>query len=149
MSNKIVVIGDPHFKTSNIKDCNDFINKIENTCISENPYLIVILGDVLHEHERLHTIPLNKSYEFIRKMSSISPTYILVGNHDLINNQQFLSTNHWMNALKDWPNVTIVDKPIIHNIHSDIFITFALMYQMVDLSKPLTPIPHMIGKIVF
>ena len=44
-------------------------------------------------------------------MSEISTTYILVGNHDLINNQQFLSTNHWMNALKDWPNIFIVDKP--------------------------------------
>ena len=52
---KIVIIGDPHFKTSNIKDCDDFISKIVQTCKSENPNLIVILGDVLHEHERLHT----------------------------------------------------------------------------------------------
>ena len=120
---KIVIIGDPHFKTSNIKDCNDFINKIEQTTIEENPNLIIILGDVLHEHERLHTIPLNKSYEFIKRMSEISLTYILVGNHDLINNQQFLSTNHWMNALKDWPNVMIVDKPITHDMSENQFIT--------------------------
>ena len=124
MSYKIVVIGDPHFKTSNIKDCDDFIEKIQHTCISENPNLIVILGDVLHEHERLHTIPLNKSYQFIRTMSEISPTYILVGNHDLINNQQFLSSNHWMNALKDWPNVTIVDQPTTHYINSKTYMMF-------------------------
>ena len=121
---KIVIIGDPHFKTSNIKDCDDFISKIVQTCKSENPNLIVILGDVLHEHERLHTIPLNKSYEFIRKMSEISTTYMLVGNHDLINNQQFLSTNHWMNALKDWPNIFIVDKPTTHSINQKLYLMF-------------------------
>ena len=124
MSYKIVIIGDPHFKTSNIKDCDDFIKKIVDTCNSEQPNLIVILGDVLHEHERLHTIPLNKSYEFIKKMSDITLTYILVGNHDLINNQQFLSTNHWMNALKDWPNIHIVDKPTFYHLNPNTFLTF-------------------------
>ena len=37
---------------------------------------------------------------------------LLVGNHDYINNQQFLTNNHWMNAMKDWNNVTIIDKVI-------------------------------------
>ena len=45
-------------------------------------------------------------------MSKITLTYVLVGNHDLINNQQFLTQNHWMNAMKDWPNVKIADDVI-------------------------------------
>ena len=84
---KVIAIGDPHFKTSNILDVEKFINRIQELASNEEPDIIVILGDLLHEHERLHTTPLNKAYEFVRKMSNISKTYVLVGNHDLINNQ--------------------------------------------------------------
>ena len=88
---KLIVIGDPHFKTSNVPDTDEFIEKIYNLAQDTQPDRIIILGDLLHEHERLHTIPLNKAYEFVKKMAMISKTYILVGNHDMINNQQFLN----------------------------------------------------------
>jgi DNA repair exonuclease SbcCD nuclease subunit len=32
------------------------------------------------------------------------------------NNQQFLTTNHWMNGMKEWKNVTVVDKVIIDSL---------------------------------
>jgi len=118
MITKFLVIGDPHFKTSNLPDTDDFINKTIDLAAKESPDFIIILGDVLHEHERLHTIPLNKAYEFIKAMSEAAPTYVMVGNHDLINNQQFLTENHWMNGMKEWDNVTIVDVPIVLN-HND------------------------------
>ena len=111
MNSKFIIIGDPHFKTSNVPDTDDFIKKIKTLASSQKPDFIIILGDVLHEHERLHTIPLNKAYEFISTMSDIASTYILVGNHDMINNQQFLTHNHWMNGMKEWPNVQIIDTP--------------------------------------
>lgn len=112
VSNTFLIIGDPHFKTSNVPDTDEFIAKTIKLAQTESPNAIIILGDVLHEHERLHTIPLNKAYEFVRSMAIIAKTFILVGNHDMINNQQFLNTNHWMNAMKQWNNVTIVDTPI-------------------------------------
>lgn len=118
MITKFLVIGDPHFKTSNLPDTDDFINKTIDLATKESPDYIIILGDVLHEHERLHTIPLNKAYEFIKAMTEAAPTYVMVGNHDLINNQQFLTENHWMNGMKEWDNVTIVDVPIVLN-HND------------------------------
>jgi len=121
---KILAIGDPHFKTSNIPDTNEFIKKIKNLAIVEKPNIIVILGDILHEHERLNTLPLNKSYEFIQEMSSITTTYILVGNHDLINNQQYLTENHWMNGLKEWKNVFIADKVIEYELENGEFFLF-------------------------
>ena len=73
---KLLVIGDPHFKTSNVPDTDEFINKIVQLAQTTAPDRIIILGDLLHEHERLHTIPLNKAYEFVRAMSAITETYI-------------------------------------------------------------------------
>ena len=105
-----IVIGDPHIKIENLKEFDQFMSKLINLIIEKNPTFIVILGDVLHNHERIHTITLNKAYDFIDRLRKIKKTFVLVGNHDMISCSQFLSENHWMNALKEWDNVTIVDK---------------------------------------
>jgi hypothetical protein len=80
---KVIAVGDPHFKIDNIEEVNMFIERIEKLVLREQPNLIVILGDLLHTHERLHVTPLNKAYEFVDKMRKISKTIILVGNHDM------------------------------------------------------------------
>ena len=100
MTVKVLFIGDPHFKIDNIPEVEVFINKVTELTENKKPDFIVIAGDLLHTHERLHTIALNKAYDFIDKMRTISPTYVLVGNHDMCNNSQFLTENHWMNGLK-------------------------------------------------
>ena len=107
---KVLAIGDPHFMITNIKNVEIFMEKLFTLIENQKPELIVMLGDLLHEHERLHITPLNKAYDFIRKLSQHTLTYCLVGNHDLLNNRQYLSENHWMNAMKEWDNVKIVDK---------------------------------------
>lgn len=117
---KILAIGDPHFKTDNIPEVNLFMKRLFSLIEDKHPDIIIVLGDLLHTHERLHTSALNKAYEFIDRLRQYAPTYVLVGNHDMINNQQFLNTNHWMNGMKEWNNVTIVDKVenISHNRHT-------------------------------
>jgi DNA repair exonuclease SbcCD nuclease subunit len=107
----ILFIGDPHVKADNIPESdlliNDIISKIKNI----KPDLCIIGGDLMHYHEKLYTIPLNKAYEFVKRCSYEVPTYVLVGNHDMINNQQFLTENHWMNGMKTWKeDVHIIDK---------------------------------------
>lgn len=109
---KAIVIGDPHFQTDNISEVTMFMDKIEELAKKESPDFIVILGDLLHTHERIHTIPLNKAYEFIERMRNIAKTFVLVGNHDMINNSVYLNNNHWMNGLKHWKDVEIVDKVV-------------------------------------
>lgn len=107
---KAVIIGDPHFRIDNIQEVDMFIERISALVSEEEPDFVVCLGDLLHTHERLHTIALNKAYEFVQKLSSICKIFILVGNHDYIQNQQFLTKNHWMNGMKTWENVCIVDE---------------------------------------
>ena len=110
---RILTIGDPHFMISNLDDVEIFIKRFINLVEEKNPDIIVILGDILHEHERLHISPLNKAISFIKTLSTYCPTYCLVGNHDMLNNKQFLTDNHWMNALKTHSsNIIIVDKVV-------------------------------------
>lgn len=106
---KIVCIGDPHFQTNNLPEVNIFVKRLLQLLTENPPDIIIVLGDLLHEHERLHTTPLNVAYDFIKNLRNISPTYVLVGNHDMTSNIQYLTTNHWMNAMKQWENTTIVD----------------------------------------
>lgn len=123
MTIKIIFIGDPHFQVTNIQEVENFIEKITELASDIKPDIICIGGDILHTHERLHTMPLNKAYEFIDKMRKISKTYVLVGNHDMTCNQNFLNNNHWMNGMKEWENTVIVDK-VITEILDEMLFTF-------------------------
>lgn len=125
---KILCIGDPHIKIENIAEFNEFESKLYNLIDTENPDFIVCLGDILHTHERLHTNPLNKAYSFIDGLRKRSKTYLIVGNHDYIHNQEYLSTNHWMNSLKEWKNITVVDKVIDYSIDGNYFVFVPYVY---------------------
>jgi DNA repair exonuclease SbcCD nuclease subunit len=124
----VIAIGDTHFKVSNISEVDLFISQITKLIEEKQPDFIVLLGDTLDTHERIHTIPLNKAYEFIDKIRKISKVFILVGNHDMINGTQYLTTNHWLNGLKEWNNVVIVDKPFEILIKDSKFIFCPFVY---------------------
>jgi DNA repair exonuclease SbcCD nuclease subunit len=106
----ILIVGDPHFKSDNTSNVNILIEEVVER--SKTVDFVVILGDLLHFHERLFTQHLNKAYEFIQKIANEKKVYVIVGNHDYINNSQFLSDNHWMNAMKLWNNVYIIDSVV-------------------------------------
>lgn len=117
-----IVIGDPHFMVSNIPEVEMFINRLEKLVIDKKPDFIVSLGDLLHTHEKLNTIALNKANIFINKLRKIAPVYSIVGNHDMINANQFLSDKHWMNVMKEWENVKVVDEVVVENINGKKFV---------------------------
>lgn len=118
----VLFIGDPHFQVTNMSEANLFTERVIALAKEKEPTFIVIAGDVLHTHERLHTLALNKACEFIDEMRLIAETFVLVGNHDMINNQQFLTDNHWMNGLKEWENLTIVDRVVQKTVGDDKFL---------------------------
>jgi DNA repair exonuclease SbcCD nuclease subunit len=122
MTITVLCIGDPHIQVSNIIETDLLIKELITLATEKQPDLIIILGDVLHTHERLHTIALNKAYEMIDKLRIIAKTYVLVGNHDMINNQVFLNENHWLSGMKEWSNTVIVDKVICETIKTEKFV---------------------------
>ena len=106
---KLLFIGDPHIKSDNAEDVDILLEELKRITSSNKFDAIIIGGDIMHYHERLFTPALNKSLQFIDTLRNIAFTYVLVGNHDAINNSIFLTDQHWMNALKSWDNVKIVD----------------------------------------
>lgn len=79
---KVITIGDPHFKTNNVDEITNFCEKLLEYVKSNIPDIIIVLGDILDEHERIHTTSLNMATDFLYKLSKISLTYVIVGNHD-------------------------------------------------------------------
>jgi len=109
---KFLFIGDVHVKTDNSEEIDILLYEIQRISKDLKLDYIIVGGDVMHYHERLFTQCLNKSINFLKKLSEIAYTYVLVGNHDYINNSEFLTQNHWMNSIKSWENLKIVDEVI-------------------------------------
>ena len=118
----VLCIGDPHIQVANIPETDILIERLIILAKEKQPDLIIVLGDVLHTHERLHTIALNKAYEMIDKLRLVAKTYVLVGNHDMINNQVFLNENHWLSGMKEWSNTIIVDKVLTEIVKGEKFV---------------------------
>ena len=115
---KVLFIGDPHFKVDNIYETKLFIRQCIRIIETNNFDFVTIGGDLLHTHERIHVAPLNLCYDFVQKISQLTKVYVLVGNHDFISNQQWCTQNHWMNGMKQWNNVTIVDYPLLQTFQN-------------------------------
>ena len=110
----ILCVGDVHIQVSNLRIIEQLTSKLLSMIDTHNPDIVVLMGDILHSHERLHTTCFNYATHLISSLCKKKKTYILVGNHDYINNSQFLTTNHWMNCFKTYDNCIIVDK--VHKI---------------------------------
>lgn len=108
---RILTIGDPHFKVSGVQEHEEMIDAVLKITKEQSPDLIVVLGDVLDRHETIHVSPLSRAVRFLLELAKISKTYVLIGNHDLKNNRQFLSKEHGLIGLH-YENLIIVDEPI-------------------------------------
>lgn len=108
---RYLVVGDVHVKTSNLAH----IGKLARFLCTQAARCdtVVLLGDVLDYHEKVLTPCLNAAYALVRELSAVRPVYVLVGNHDYISNSQFLTDAHWLNGMKPWPRVTVVDRVVV------------------------------------
>ena len=123
MAQTAFVVGDQHFKEAYIEDCEAFIDACVAAVQDYSPDFIVLLGDILDKMNKVDVIPHNLACRLIEELSEISHVYLLIGNHDLINNSQFLTRNHIFGPLKKWDNVTVVDTVVCAE-HGDRFFVF-------------------------
>lgn len=108
---KPLVVGDLHFKLSNLTDMLDLERRLTAEIERTQPTCLILLGDSLDSHETVYTPALNAFQSMVMRLSKKVQVFILIGNHDFINNSVFLTKEHPFNAMKLWSNVIIVDKP--------------------------------------
>ena len=113
MSIQVLAVGDVHFKSSNIPESDDMTNKLVKIAEHIKPKFIVLLGDILHTHEKIHVSPLMRAEKLIRLLSQISPTFVIIGNHDRPNNSTYMTDDHAFNAIKQWSNTYVVDDKVL------------------------------------
>lgn len=112
----VLVVGDPHFKVSNLRETRLMSDKIINVAKEKQPTFIVVLGDILDTHEQINMLAYNNAIYFLRALQDIAPLYVLIGNHDRVNNQVFLTDEHVFTALHYWNNTTIVATTLFREI---------------------------------
>lgn len=119
---RALVVGDPHFKPKNVSDVEVAIRESLRICRQVKPDFVVLLGDILDTHEVVYTQAYRRACLWIEMLSRLAPVYVLMGNHDYINQTQFLTDEHIFGALKFWPNVTIVDHVMATTIGNQLFV---------------------------
>ena len=132
---KVLAIGDTHFKSSNVPESDDMTSKLVKLAQHINPKFIVLLGDILHTHEKIHISPLMRAEKLIRLLSEISPTFVIIGNHDRPNNSTYMTDDHAFNAIKQWPNTYVVDDKVMDtNIgnHRFLFVPYVFPGMFMD-----------------
>jgi len=111
---KVLVIGDPHFKVSNSQETEEMAAEIIRVATEQSPTFIVCLGDTLDKFANIHVAPLVRATLFLKSLSEIAPLFLLIGNHDRVNNNVFCTDHHPFVSLKTWEYTTVVDTPIVH-----------------------------------
>lgn len=110
MALRLGLIGDPHFMVDNALIMKQFISCVIEWIEENNFDAVICLGDVCHQHERIHMTPYLLALEFFQEIRKRVKLYVVIGNHDRKNNLDYLTTDHPFVACKEWANVTIVDQ---------------------------------------
>lgn len=121
---RILCIGDPHFQANNLALLKDATDEILGIIDVQKPQLTVVLGDVLHTHERINLEAQVQAVEWLREMATRCPVVVLIGNHDRSSNQVFQTSVHPFVGLKGAANITIVDTAIWDKDKNFIFVPY-------------------------
>ena len=108
------VIGDLHVTPDFLqKGGYETLKFIGDSAKTTTPDFIVLLGDLLDDHNKVDVLCHKAVYNLITELSCVAHTYIIIGNHDYIDGKQHLTDNHIFNPYKKWDSITIVDYPML------------------------------------
>lgn len=115
---KILCIGDLHIKPENFNNILLLSTFIEDLVRKENVDAICVMGDILHTFEKIKLDSINLATTFFEKLYMLNvKLFIIIGNHDYANNEEFLSSRHAFNSLKIWKNTYVIDNVTEHKIN--------------------------------
>lgn len=83
--------------------------------------ILVVMGDVFDRHDNIKLSHQRMAIDFIKKLAEKKPTIVLVGNHDRVNNQDFMSDIHPYMGIEDIPGkLYIANKPKVLRVNRKI-----------------------------
>lgn len=108
-----LVVGDPHIRVKEFQFNQLMLDEIVEIARSRKPDFIVVLGDTLDTHNKVDIGPLSRAIDWLAKLKEISKLYLLIGNHDIRNNQVNLCKEefkeHPFTSLKYWSDTVVID----------------------------------------
>ncbi|GAG10401.1 unnamed protein product, partial [marine sediment metagenome] len=118
-----LAIGDPHFKSNNLRYARQMVDKVWELANEKNPNFIVILGDVLHTHEKINVFALKEAIQFMSALGTEFPVYLLIGNHDRPHNDHYLTDVHpFVGLERSATSLEVVDLGLVKNIKGRNFV---------------------------
>lgn len=87
---KVLRIGDPHIKPSNLIEAEDLMHFINDVILEQKPDRVEILGDLFHTHSILRLEVLEFWVEWIDVLLAHEDVelYVLRGNHDMATSEE-------------------------------------------------------------
>lgn len=118
----VLAIGDVHFSHNNSDETDVMHATILDKARTIKPDFIVVLGDVYDRHSEVNIFASYRGSNFLFDLMDLCTTYVLVGNHDMLNNSQFFPKEHSLCAYKRYENLIIVDETIKRKIGDKTFV---------------------------
>lgn len=113
---KILRVGDPHIKISNLTDAQRLLSFVELVATQHLVDRIEILGDLFHNHAVVRVEVLEFWNKWLTLLSESFDTVVLVGNHDQTGN--YVGGQHALSMFKHIKSdkLTIVDEPTLSGV---------------------------------
>ena len=144
MIRKILHLADIHIPNDTNRPYKDMIDSLIEGVIREisNPdeTRIVIVGDVFHNKIRVTNEAQDVFHHMLNFFDKICPTYIVAGNHDMLENNtdRMDSITPTFNIDNAYQNITFADKELDYKsgLLQDENVIFALYSMFDDFTKP-------------
>lgn len=110
---KVLFVGDIHIQRNALTAFDDFAARLLEYLRTTPHYAVVLLGDILDNHEHIYTVCMNRAITLFKSIKSlVDKLVVLVGNHDMMSNQcSGNEIQHWMYGLRDMQDIFIIDRP--------------------------------------
>lgn len=114
----VLCIGDLHIRLDTLDEIRALLELVLGIIDEEDPLFVVLLGDILHWHQKGHMTEHREAINFIKKIADKKKVYVLMGNHDRRTNTVFLTDEHYFTGFR-YKNVTIVSKVVVADVDGD------------------------------
>jgi DNA repair exonuclease SbcCD nuclease subunit len=110
---RLLFVGDPHVKPSELEDCERLMEMVKRVATVEKVDHIVLLGDLFHTHSIIHLEVLDFWTRWLPRLSQKCGVMALVGNHDKSGDND--DPAHALMSLRN--HASVVDSPtVVENV---------------------------------